>query len=70
MDFAVQVVAPRPKNSGPGQSGLVGDVICDIEHHGGPDQAVYAYAREDLGWWGHRIDHALPDGMYGENLTT
>jgi MOSC domain-containing protein YiiM len=68
--FAVRVVVPQPKNSGPGQSGLVGDVICDIKHHGGPDQAVYAYAREDLDWWGDRLDRALPDGMYGENLTT
>lgn len=70
VDFAVQVVVPRPKDSGPGQSGLVGDVICDIKNHGGPDQAVYAYAREDLDWWAGRLDRALPDGMFGENLTT
>jgi MOSC domain-containing protein YiiM len=70
VDGAVRVEVPRPKNSGPGQSGLVGDVICDIKHHGGPDQAVYAYAREDLDWWGERLDRRLPDGMFGENLTT
>ena len=70
VDAAVRVEVPRPKNSGPGQSGLVGDVICDIKHHGGPDQAVYAYAREDLDWWGERLHRALPDGMFGENLTT
>jgi len=70
VDEAVRVRVPRPKNSGPGQSGLVGDVICDIKHHGGPDQAVYAYAREDLDWWGQRLARELPDGMFGENLTT
>jgi MOSC domain-containing protein YiiM len=66
----VRVQVPRPKNSGPGQSGLVGDVICDIKHHGGPDQAVYAYAREDLDWWEQLLERELPDGMFGENLTT
>jgi len=70
VDVAVWVQTPRPKNSGPGQSGLVGDVICDIRHHGGPDQAVYAYAREDLDWWGRLLGRELPDGMFGENLTT
>lgn len=70
VDHAVRVQVPRPKNSGPGQSGLVGDVICDIKHHGGPNQAVYAYAREDLDRWGRQLGRELPDGMFGENLTT
>jgi len=70
VDHAVRVEVPLPKNSGPGQSGLVGDVICDIAHHGGPDQAVYAYAREDLDWWERELGRDLPDGMFGENLTT
>lgn len=70
VDGPVRVQVPQPKNSGPGQSGVVGDVICDIKHHGGPGQAVYAYAREDLDWWGGRLGRELPDGMFGENLTT
>jgi MOSC domain-containing protein YiiM len=70
VDGPVRVRVPQPKNSGPGQSGLAGDVICDIKHHGGPDQAVYAYAREDLDWWGELLGRELPDGMFGENLTT
>jgi MOSC domain-containing protein YiiM len=70
VDGPVWVQVPRPKNSGPGQSGLSGDVICDIKHHGGPDQAVYAYAREDLDWWERQLGRDLPDGMFGENLTT
>ena len=70
VDGPVRVEVPRPKNSGPGQSGLLGDVICDIKHHGGPNQAVYAYAREDLDWWERQLGRELPDGMFGENLTT
>ena len=27
------------------------DIIADQKHHGGFDQAVYAYAREDADWW-------------------
>src|SRR5439155_17322676 len=34
-----------------GSSAVAGDRIADARHHGGPDQAVYAYAREDLDVW-------------------
>jgi MOSC domain-containing protein YiiM len=55
-----------------GASGVAGDVICDVENHGGGDQAIYAYAREDLDWWQKKLDldTALSSGMFGENLTT
>jgi MOSC domain-containing protein YiiM len=65
----VQVRAPGPKTSGLG-SGLVGDHIFDVEHHGGDDQAVYAYAREDLDLWAGELGRELPGGVFGENLTT
>lgn len=55
---------------GDGASGLAGDTICDVKHHGGPDQAVYAYAREDLDHWQAELGRELPDGSFGENLTT
>lgn len=55
---------------GAGNSGLHGDVICDTRHHGGPDQAVYAYAREDLDAWEGELRRILPSGSFGENLTT
>lgn len=42
----VGVRAPGPK--GEGGSGLAGDHISDTTNLGGNDQAVYAYAREDL----------------------
>jgi MOSC domain-containing protein YiiM len=50
--------------------GLVGDQVSDTRHHGGPDQAVYAYSREELDWWAERLGDELRDGEFGENLTT
>ena len=49
-DGPVEVRAPGPKRTGLG-SGLVGDFIGDSQHHGGDDQAVYAFQREDLDRW-------------------
>jgi len=69
VDRPVLVRAPGPKTIGL-HSGLVGDQIFDIEHHGGDDQAVYAYAREDYDWWERELDRDLPAGLFGENLTT
>lgn len=53
-----------------GLLGPAGDQVADTKHHGGRDQAVYAYAREDLDWWEGELGRAVPDGMFGENLTT
>lgn len=53
-----------------GWLGLDGDEHGDAENHGGADQALYAYGREDLDWWTEQLGRALPDGGYGENLTT
>lgn len=69
VDGPVAVRAPGPKTTGL-HSGLVGDQIFDIEHHGGDDQAVYAYAREDYDWWEAQLGRVLPGGIFGENLTT
>ncbi|MFB1294111.1 MOSC domain-containing protein [Mycobacterium sp. pW049] len=65
----LEVRAPGPRKGGLG-SGVVGDAICDSKHHGGDDQAVYAYAREDLDRWEGDLDRELTNGMFGENLTT
>jgi len=51
-------------------SGLVGDTIGNQKLHGGDDQAVYAYAREDLDAWEIQLQRELTNGMFGENLTT
>jgi MOSC domain-containing protein YiiM len=65
----VSVRAPGPKRTGL-HSGVVGDQIFDVAHHGGDDQAVYAYAREDYDWWQQELGRDLPAGLFGENLTT
>lgn len=49
---------------------LDGDGQGDLKHHGGPDQAVYAYALEDYGYWEETLGRTLPNyGWFGENLT-
>jgi MOSC domain-containing protein YiiM len=68
VDGHVRVTAPGPK--GTGAVGLAGDRVYDIAHHGGTDQAVYAYAREDLDGWEREFERPLPAGVFGENLTT
>lgn len=68
-DAAVPVRAPGPMQAGLG-SGLLGDFIGDQQVHGGDDQAVYAYAREDLDNWETVLDHSLGNGSFGENFTT
>ena len=50
--------------------GLAGDEHGDPVNHGGLDQAVYAYAREDLDWWTERLGRELRNGEFGENITT
>jgi MOSC domain-containing protein YiiM len=68
VDGPVRVAAPGPK--GIGASGLAGDAVCDTRHHGGDEQAVYAYAREDLDRWERELGRPLANGCFGENLTT
>lgn len=50
--------------------GPEGDTVMDREHHGGVDQAVYAYAAEDLAVWSRELGRDLTAGVFGENLTT
>jgi MOSC domain-containing protein YiiM len=58
--------------------GVDGDTICDTKYHGGPEQAVYAYAVEDLDFWTAELGRTVTDpattrrimpGNVGENLT-
>src|SRR4051794_6088319 len=48
---------------------LAGDDQADRRVHGGPDKAVYAYAREDTAWWERELGVELAPGAFGENLT-
>lgn len=50
--------------------GLHADVQADRKHHGGEDQAVYAYADEDAAHFADLLDRPIPAGLFGENLRT
>jgi MOSC domain-containing protein YiiM len=64
-----EVRPPGPKHGGLG-SGLLGDFIGDVQHHGGDRQALYAFAREELDGWQERLGVEIANGTFGENLTT
>jgi MOSC domain-containing protein YiiM len=61
---------PVPGRVAVGLLGLTADTCADKENHGGRDQAVYAYAREDLDWWTEQLGRELRNGLFGENITT
>jgi MOSC domain-containing protein YiiM len=50
-------------------TGVDGDTVCDVAHHGGPDQAVYAYSVDDLAFWTAELGQPVLPGGVGENLT-
>ncbi len=52
------------------ENGVAGDHRADMVHHGSPNQAVYAYAKEDYDWWSAELGLELNPGVFGENLTT
>jgi MOSC domain-containing protein YiiM len=64
----VELRDPGPRRGGLG-SGVAGDFIGNSTYHGGTDQAVYAFAREELDFWEREIGREIPDGAFGENLT-
>ena len=49
--------------------GVHGDHVLDSKHHGGPDQAVYAYSADDYEWWASETGREYTAGLFGENLT-
>jgi MOSC domain-containing protein YiiM len=61
---------PIPGPVAVGRLGLAGDEQIDKPDHGGYEQALYAYAREDLDWWVERLGRELTGGTFGENITT
>ena len=52
------------------RTGVLGDQVGDTKYHGGIDQAVYAFAREDLDWWEGELGRSIRNGQFAENLTT
>ena len=67
VEGPVFVSAP---GSAKGRSGVEWDAVGDRWNHGGNDQAVYAFAREDLDYWKAELHRELADGSFGENFTT
>ncbi|MDL2345282.1 MOSC domain-containing protein [Deinococcus sp. MIMF12] len=70
---ARQVVSGIRKHALPGRvgvtaAGLDGDHVMNRKHHGGPDQAVYVYTREDYAHWEAALGRPLEPGTFGENL--
>ena len=61
---------PVPGPVGVGPLGLEGDRQMDTSHHGGTEQALYAYAVEDADAWAAELGREVPPGLFGENLTT
>jgi MOSC domain-containing protein YiiM len=61
---------PRPGRLEVGVEGLTLDTQVDRHYHGGPDQALYAYADEDASWWAAELGRDVPPGLFGENLRT
>ena len=59
---------PRAGAVAVGPAGLEGDCIVDLEHHGGPDQAVYLFGDFDRAWWAEALGHPVEPGFFGENL--
>lgn len=53
-----------------GPLGLVGDTQCDTKYHGGPNKALYVYAREEAYRWARELQREIPVGLFGENLAT
>lgn len=49
---------------------FTGDDQADRTVHGGPDKAVYAYAREDYDYWRDVEGVETSPGLFGDNLTT
>ncbi|MDY6810450.1 MAG: MOSC domain-containing protein [Actinomycetota bacterium] len=48
--------------------GLVGDHVVNTTHHGGLDQALYAYGEHEAQRWADELGRELPHGWFGENL--
>jgi MOSC domain-containing protein YiiM len=50
--------------------GLYADVQADRAHHGGEEQAVYAYSQEDADHWSAELGYEVTPGLFGENFRT
>ena len=52
------------------KTGVVGDAVMDLKHHGGLDKACYLYSADHYDFWKEKFpDLYWTWGMFGENLT-
>jgi MOSC domain-containing protein YiiM len=68
--YGVTAIDKRPLD-GPvkvNRYGLRSDVQADRKHHGGIDQAIYAYSQSDADFWAAELGRPLAPGWFGENL--
>ncbi|MBY5163128.1 MOSC domain-containing protein [Salsipaludibacter albus] len=68
----VETAIVKTATDGPvrlGDDHVEGDTQANEVHHGGRDQAVYAYDRASYDAWESERDQQLPSGFFGENLT-
>jgi MOSC domain-containing protein YiiM len=70
VDGPMAVRAPEPKTTTGLHAVWSATRPFDIEHHGGDEQPVYAYAREGLRLMAGQLGRVLSGGIFGENLTT
>ena len=54
---SIDVADPGAREAG-GRSGVAGDHVGDLEHHGGSEQAVYVVARQELEHWERELPAA------------
>jgi MOSC domain-containing protein YiiM len=66
---AFQKSAVNASSIAVGALGLAGDGQADLENHGGPERAVYAYSADNWPWWEKEKHFACAPGTFGENLT-
>ncbi|NJD06468.1 MAG: MOSC domain-containing protein [Methylococcaceae bacterium] len=50
-------------------NGLAADEQADLENHGGPDKAIYAYTLENYNYWRTELGREFGPGQFGENFT-
>ena len=52
-----------------GKTGLEGDGVGDLKHHGGADKAVCVYSIDHHRYWEQILGGALPPAPFGENFS-
>ena len=71
-EILLSAIAKKPVSAsiiGVGHINLDGDAQANLEKHGGPDKAVYAYSADNWTWWDDTHGLGCRPGAFGENVT-